>query len=131
LVVVAGGSETIRTVDEDGLERRAKHRLPKGLLPISEAALTVCFKTGMSGAVADGQCNQAAGMLAQLCTLYYVSKDKQAVRALSAEDLHGGTFVDSGRHMTFTDGRPPLERIFVNRSALRAAIATIRRASKR
>ncbi len=117
--------ETIRSVDERDVDARAKHRLPKGLVPVHEAALTVCFKMGLFGAIPQSRCNWVAGALAQLCTLYVVSKDKRTVRPLTDEELRQGTFVEGGRRMTFADGHRPLGRIFVTRTALRGATATV------
>jgi hypothetical protein len=108
------------------VQRRAKQRQPKGLVPLSEAVLIACFQTGMSGAVSQMQADAMAGTLARLCTLYQPSEDRIHVRALRAEDMTGGRLVERGRCMVFTDERR-LERLMVTRTALRAAIATMKR----
>jgi hypothetical protein len=115
-------------MDSRDAERRARDRIPRGLVPLSEAVLTACFQTGMSGAISKLKADAMVSILAQRCTVYLVSKDK-TVRALTSEELTKGTLVEGGRCMVFADGRERLQRLMVTRSALRAAIAAIRRSA--
>ncbi len=102
----------------------------KGHVPLSEAAAIFCFESGMTGPYLLRNLELMAESVAQLCAIYLGSSADETVRALTEEELRGGRFADGGKRMVFSDGRPALEHLFITRTALRAALATIERVRK-
>ena len=94
---------------------------------MAEAAAIFCFEAGMTGPYSLGNLDLMAETVAQLCAIYLGSNADETIRALTQDDLRGGRFVDGGKRMVFSDGRPALEHLFVTRTALRAALALISR----
>lgn len=97
----------------------------KGLVPIAEAAAIACFEVGMTGPYLPRNIDIMADTVAQLCSIYLGSSADKTITALKKDELVGGRFVDGARRMVFQDQRPALEHLFVTRTALRAALATI------
>ena len=95
------------------------------LVPIAEAAAIACFEVGMTGPYSPRNIDIMADTVAQLCGLCVGCSTGKTITALNRDELRGGRFVDGAKRMVFQDGRPALEHLFVTRTALRAALATI------
>ena len=110
------------------LDREARHQLLNGFIMMPLAALLACVRTtGNDVTVSDADLNAMAERLAQLITPYSVSDDRQTVVALGAEDIHGGRFRKAGRLVEFSDGRPAITGLAIQRASLNGAIDMLKR----
>jgi hypothetical protein len=110
--------------------RQKQHELLNSLITMSEGALMACVHVqggAPLSAIPDVVRNTFAELLAQLVTIYAISEDRAQVRALTIDDIRGGTFRDGGREIVFGDGRETIRGLALSRPALQVAIATLRR----
>lgn len=109
-------------------KKEARHRLLNDFVTLPEAAVVAHVHTiALDATIPDAQRDEMAEQLSKLVTLYSLSDDRTNIRALSAEDMRGGTFTGGGRLITFKDGRPPITGLAVTRTALRAALEVLKR----
>jgi hypothetical protein len=109
--------------------RERKHQELNNLVTMVEAALTACVAAeGPMSSIPDATRNRYAELLSRLVTVYALSEDREQVRALSRSDTEGAKFRDGGREIFSSDGRVPLRDLAVTRSALKAAVAVLKRA---
>jgi hypothetical protein len=111
--------------------KEARHKELNELVTMAEACLMACVEVeGRPPAELAGSLrNCYAALLATRLTLYSISEDRQQVRPLEAHDIRSGKFRDGGREIFFTDGRQTIVNLAVKRSALKAAIAALKRAN--
>ena len=96
-------------------------------MPVAEAVVIFCFEAGMTGPYSLRDRDLMAETVVKLCTVYVGSNADETIRALTEDEVRGGRFVEGGKRMVFSDGRPALEHLFVTRTALRAALALMAR----
>lgn len=70
----------------------------------------------------DEDRDRMAGRLCELLELYAVSQDTLDIRKLSAAERREGAFRGGGRELAFSDGRPAIGGLAVQREALEKAI---------
>jgi hypothetical protein len=109
-------------------QKEERHRALNDLVTLAEAAVTAYLQTaGPATTISEVQRNQMGERLARVLTLYSIAEDRSTVRALSAGELEGGSFVDGARIVTFADGRPSIRNLAVTRTSLKAAVDRLKR----
>ena len=113
--------------------RETRHKELNDFVTMAEACLIAYLevesKGGPPASVPQSLRNRYAGLLAKYLTLYSLSEDREHIRRLEGRDLRESQFRDGGREIAFTDEREPIGNLVVKRSALKAAIEILKRAS--
>ena len=79
----------------------------------------------------DEDRDRMAARLCELLELYAVSQDTLDIRKLGAAELREGAFRGGGRELVFSDGRPAIGGLAVEREALEKAIEQLTGKSRR
>lgn len=111
--------------------RETRHKELNDFVTMAEACLIAYLEVegGAPASVPQSLRNRYAGLLAKYLTLYSMSEDREHIRRLEGRDLREGQFRDGGREIAFADEREPIGNLVVKRSALKAAIEILKRAS--
>jgi hypothetical protein len=113
-------------------EKELRHRLLNDLVLLEEACVAAYLAVaGPATAISEAQRNRMAEQLSRVLTIFRISDDHQDIRPLSAVEMRGGTFVDSGRVIIFKDGRAPITRLAVTRTSLKSTLHSMARSRKR
>lgn len=93
------------------------------------AAMRACTSImGEHTTITEGMCNWLADTLALAVTLFIKDEGTGEFRALRPEETMGGRFRQSGKVMSFDDGRAPIDRVMITWTAFNAAVEALRRA---
>jgi hypothetical protein len=93
---------------------------------MAEAAITAYRDVVGAGSISVVGRNVMAQILSDVLTLYACAADK-TVRALTADEIRGGIFVDGARKIAFADGRAPITDIALSSGGLNTAIEAMKR----
>ena len=102
-------------------------KVPDDLVGMRDAVEETCLQmVGRRTAIPDMDRNSVADILSRRTALYSVSNDGRTVRALSAEEVRSGRFIDGGQVLAFRDRRDAVRGLAVRRLDLAAAIEAMR-----